>query len=252
MSLSPGTANPSLRTCWEATLPHFTRMCYLSTFCPKYGVGASDVLQGSYPPSPPSVFPFEPPRCRPPRGTSLFPAEAPPGAVPARSYLSASRRSPRRRPALRYGSRRPSRSHAPTAVLSSPRAASALPLRSRRCSLRPPFAPLPWRHPRPHRHHPSPAQRSARGSRPSKPLLCFLPHPSPAPAPARPPASGTHQRLQRPLSRPGCSALAPPWPKAASWIWSLEATCRSKLLISFPQQSNCTTQAKSTLPPCCS
>lgn len=38
----------------------------------------------------------------------------------------------------------------------------------------------------------------------------------------------------------------------ASWIWGLEVTCRSKLLISFPQQSNCTAQAQPSLPPCCS
>lgn len=67
-----------------------------------------------------------------------------------------------------------------------------------------PLFPLSWRHPWSRRHHPSPAQWPAR---PSKPLLCFLP---------RPPASGTHQGLQRLLSHTGCSIFAPPsWKQPA-------------------------------------
>lgn len=78
---------------------------------------------------------------------------------------------------------------------------------------------------------------------PSKSLLCLLPYPSPV------------------LTWPGpnvCRGLSPTrgalsWlPLARSSQLDLEVTCRSKHLIGFPQQYNCTTQAWSALSPCCS
>lgn len=226
----------------------------LHIFCPKRAIGPSDVLQGSYPTDTSlrylSGSLWSPPGAVPPPGTSVFPFEAPTGAVPPPGTSAFPAKAPSTAPSLRSGSRRPSRPDGGAALARRccPRSAppQRFPSGAAAAPPAPSFAPLPRRHPRPHGQHPSPARRSARGSRPSKPLLCFLPRPSPGPA--RPTASGTHQQLQGPLSRLGCSILAPPRPKAARWIWSLEVTCRSKLLVSFPQQSNCTTQAKSTAP----